>query len=214
MCNILKKIHCLLNGTRKIDFLAPLLLRLYLAPVFIAAGLNKLTAFDSTVNWFGNAEWGLGLPFPLVMASLAVGAELVGGFMILIGLATRYMAVPMMVTMLVAIFSVHWSSGWFAIAPSDPDTSMAKPLAAVGIPAAEASLKNSAEVGKRLGAARGILKEHGHYNWLTEKGNFVVLNNGIEFAATYFIMLLVLFFQGAGRYLSVDYWVLRRFAPA
>ena len=38
-----------------------------------------------------------------------------------------------------------------------------------------------------------------------------LLKNGIEFAATYFIMLLVLFFTGAGRYLSVDYWIDRRF---
>ena len=55
-----------------------------------------------------------------------------------------------------------------------------------------------------------ILREHGNYPWLTEKGNLVVLNNGIEFAATYFIMLLVLFFYGAGRYLSLDYWFARR----
>ncbi len=38
----------------------------------------------------------------------------------------------------------------------------------------------------------------------------MVLNNGVEFAATYFIMLLVLFFIGGGRYLSVDYWIARR----
>jgi putative oxidoreductase len=37
-----------------------------------------------------------------------------------------------------------------------------------------------------------------------------VLNNGIEFAATYFIMLLALFFIGAGRYVSLDYWIARR----
>ncbi|MGB5096622.1 MAG: hypothetical protein WBN82_01805 [Porticoccaceae bacterium] len=45
---------------------------------------------------------------------------------------------------------------------------------------------------------------------LAEKGNFVVLNNGIEFAATYFIMLLSLFFSGGGRYVSLDYWLARR----
>jgi uncharacterized membrane protein YphA (DoxX/SURF4 family) len=46
---------------------------------------------------------------------------------------------------------------------------------------------------------------------LTSSGNFVVLNNGIEFSATYFIMLLALFFTGAGRYASVDYWIRRKF---
>lgn len=199
--------HSWLNATRKLDFVAPLLLRLYLAPIFIAAGLTKMAGFENTVAWFGNPDWGLGLPFPWLMAFLATATELVGGFLLLFGLATRYIAVPLMVTMLVAAFAVHWDDGWFAIAPSDPSTSMAKPLAAVGFPGAEASLANSEEVGQRLDAARSILREHGNYNWLTGKGSLVVLNNGIEFAATYFIMLLSLFFTGAGRYLSIDYWI-------
>ena len=203
------RIHDLLDATRKLDFLAPLLLRLFLSIVFISAGWNKAAGFESTVAWFGNPDWGLGLPFPAVMAFLATGAELVGGIFLLFGLATRYFAVPLMITMLVAALSVHWDNGWFAIAPSNPQTSMAQPLAAIGVPAAERSLDNSAEVGKRLDAAKGLLREHGQYRWLTEKGNFVILNNGIEFGATYFIMLLVLFFHGAGRYVSLDYWIAR-----
>lgn len=204
-------IHDLLDATRKWDFLAPLLIRIFLSIVFISAGWTKIVSFDSTVAWFGNPDGGLGLPFPAVMAFLATGAELVGGFLLLAGLATRYFAVPLMITMLVAAFSVHWDNGWFAIAPSNPHTSMARPLAAIGLPAARASLENSVEVGKRLSAARNLLRENGHYGWLTEKGNFVILNNGIQFAAIYFIMLLVLFFQGAGRFLSLDDWIARRF---
>ena len=41
------------------------------------------------------------------------------------------------------------------------------------------------------------------YN-VTETGNFVVSNNGMEWAITYFVMLLALFFIGAGK-LSVDH---------
>lgn len=209
ICSLGLKIHQILNQSRKADFLAPLLLRLFLAPVFISAGLTKLSGFDNTVAWFGNPDWGLGLPFPMFLAFLAMATEIVGGFLLLFGLATRYIAVPLMITMLVAIFAVHWQDGWFAIAPSNPQTSMAQPLAAVGFPGAEQSLANSEEVGVRLSRARSILREHGNYNWLTEKGSLVVLNNGIEFAATYFIMLLSLFFTGAGRYLSLDYWLCR-----
>ncbi|WP_461481378.1 HvfX family Cu-binding RiPP maturation protein [Porticoccus sp.] len=208
--NIIKssrKLHQWLNLTRHLDYLAPLLLRLFLAPVFLSAGLTKLAAFDSTVAWFGNQDWGLGLPLPWLMAFLATAVELLGGFLLLFGLATRYIAIPLMITMLVAIFSVHWDNGWFAIAPSNPDTSMAQPLAAVSIGAAEHSLANSAEVGVRLKEARDILYQYGDYDRLTEKGNFVILNNGIEFAATYFIMLLSLFFTGAGRLVSLDYWL-------
>ncbi|MEQ9394319.1 HvfX family Cu-binding RiPP maturation protein [Haliea sp.] len=204
---LLTRSRDLLDRSRGIDFLAPLFLRLFLAPVFISAGLTKMMGFESTVAWFGNPDWGLGLPLPWLMAFLATATELIGGFLLLFGLATRFIAIPLMITMLVAIFTVHWQDGWFAIAPSDPSTSMAAPLAAVGFPGAEASLANSEEVAKRLTAARGLLREHGNYSWLTEKGSLVVLNNGIEFGATYFIMLLALFFSGAGRFISVDYWI-------
>lgn len=200
-----------LEDFRGLDFLAPLALRLYLAPVFIAAGLNKLNSFESTARWFGNPEWGLGLPFPEVLVALAAGVELLGGLLLVVGLAVRWVSVPLMVTMLVAIFAVHWNNGWFAIAPSNPQTSMAAPLAEIGIPSARESLENSRQVSERLERAKAILREHGNYGWLTQKGNFVVLNNGIEFAVTYLVMLLVLFFHGAGRFLSLDYWIRERF---
>lgn len=193
----------------RLDWLAPLLIRLFLAPVFIAAGLHKALNFEEIVNWFGHPEWGLGLPFPALMAFLATTAELVGGVLILFGALTRLTSIPLIITMLVAIFSVHWQHGWFAIAPSNPDTSVAKPLALLGIDAAQASLENSEEVGKRLARARTILQDHGNYSWLTERGRFVVLNNGIEFGVTYLIMLMALLFTGPGRFVSVDYWLAR-----
>lgn len=197
-----------------LDGLAPLLFRLYLAPVLIAAGLHKFQNFEDIAAWFGNPDWGLGLPFPEFMTVLAAGTELIGGVLLLVGLAVRWASIPLMFTMLVAIFTVHWQNGWFAIAPGNPDTSTAKVLADIGIPAARESLENSEAVGKRVAAARSILQEHGNYDWLTEKGNFVVLNNGIEFAATYFIMLLSLMFTGAGRFFSIDYWLARKWLSA
>jgi putative oxidoreductase len=56
-----------------------------------------------------------------------------------------------------------------------------------------------------------VLQENANYRWITEKGNLVILNNGIEFSITYFIMLLALFFSGGGRYFSVDYWLDKSF---
>jgi len=61
-----------------------------------------------------------------------------------------------------------------------------------------------------LSKAKDILREHGNYDWLTEYGNFVVSNSGIEWAATYFIMLLALFFTGAGK-ASLDHVIASRF---
>ena len=185
----------LLDTTRRLDFLAPLALRLYLVPVFWIAGTNKIGGFDNVVEWFGNAEWGLGLPFPLLMASLAVAAEIGGSVALLLGFMTRWFSIPLMITMLVAAFGVHWPNGWQAIA--DPNS----PFPPADIDGAVA----------RLERARDILREHGNYDWLTESGNFVVSNNGMEWAITYFVMLLALFFIGGGRYVSADYWLSRRF---
>ncbi|MEE9160771.1 MAG: AraC family transcriptional regulator, partial [Gammaproteobacteria bacterium] len=36
-------------------------------------------------------------------------------------------------------------------------------------------------------------------------------NNGVEFAATYFIMLLALLVIGGGKYASLDYWLAKKF---
>ena len=67
------------------DGIPLLLLRLYLAPVMIQAGWNKASSFDSIVDWFGNDDYGLGLPMPFVMAFLATAAVLVGGVLLLLG---------------------------------------------------------------------------------------------------------------------------------
>jgi len=179
------------------DGIPLLLLRLYLAPVMIQAGWNKASSFDSIVDWFGNDDYGLGLPMPLVMAFLATAAELVGGVLLLLGALTRLVSIPLMVTMIVAMVSVHAENGWLAIADASSWLADGTILLNENIMAAP----------EKLAAAKSLLQEHGHYDWLTSSGNFVVLNNGIEFAATYFIMLLVLFIYGGGRFFSVDFYV-------
>lgn len=42
------------------DFIAPLLLRLYLVPVLWMAGSKKIANFSDTAAWFGDEQWGLG----------------------------------------------------------------------------------------------------------------------------------------------------------
>lgn len=185
----------ILGRLQPLDGLAPLALRLYLVPVFWMAGTHKVADFDGIVDWFGNADYGLGLPFPFLMALLATGTEVIGAVLLLLGLATRWIAIPLMVTMLVAAFAVHAPNGWQAIADA-------------GAPFANERVMEAPE---KLERARSILQEHGHYEWLTSSGDFVILNNGMEFAVTYFVMLLALFFLGGGRYVSVDYWLARRF---
>jgi len=185
----------LLDRTRSLDFLAPLALRLYLVPIFWMAGNKKLADMDSIIQWFGNPDWGLGLPFPEVMAWAATLTEVGGAILLLVGFAVRWISIPLMVTMVVAAVTVHLPNGWLAIAEATG------PFAT---PRTEGAIE-------RLEVARQLLQEHGNYDWLTQNGSIVILNNGIEFAATYFIMLLVLFFIGGGRYFSMDYWIRRAF---
>ncbi|MGB0204465.1 MAG: DoxX family protein [Neptuniibacter sp.] len=189
--NFANRLQDVLNSTRCADGIAPLLLRLYLAPVFLQAGWNKLSHFEDTAAWFGNPEWGLGLPMPEVMAALAAGTEFIGGILLIVGLAVRWISIPLMITMLVAAFAVHWENGWLAIA--DGGSWLAN--------------ERVMEAQERLAAAKSILQEHGNYSWLTGRGSVVILNNGIEFAITYFVMLLSLFFTGAGRFVSFDYFI-------
>ena len=62
MNSMFNKLYDLLGTTRSLDFLAPLALRLYLAPVFWMAGTQKLGSMESTIEWFGNPDW----PWPAV----------------------------------------------------------------------------------------------------------------------------------------------------
>ena len=209
MIGFLNGMQNLLDKTRTIDFLAPLALRLYLVPIFWMAGTRKLEnagldCYNSAagcslvpkqdiIDWFGNPDWGLGLPFPEVMAYLASYTEYFGAILLLIGLAVRWISIPLMVTMVVAAVSVHLPNGWLAIAAGDGLFATERTQGAI----------------ERLDMAKAILQEEANYNWITENGGLVILNNGIEFAATYFIMLLALFFIGAGRYFSLDDWIAR-----
>ena len=211
MIGLLNFFQNLLDKTRAVDFLAPLALRLYLVPVFWMAGTKKLenAGLDclsndaggcsfmpkqDIIDWFGNPEWGLGLPYPELMAFLASYTEYFGAILLLLGLAVRWISIPLLVTMVIAATTVHLQNGWSAIAEGSGIFATARSEGAI----------------ERLDKAKEILQEHGNYSWLTENGSFVVLNNGIEFAATYFIMLLALLFMGAGKYFSADYWIARR----
>ncbi len=184
-----------------VDFIGPLLLRIYIVPVFWVASNNKWNPFDSdssldsVIQWFGNTEWGLGLPFPTLMAYMAWGTEYFGAILLALGLATRWISIPLMFTMIVAVVTVHLENGWQAV------HDLSSPYASA----------NAGEALERLSRAKDILKENGNYDWLTEHGNIIASNNGIEWAATYFIILLALFVTGGGKFVSVDYWLVKKF---
>ena len=175
----------------RFDFIALLAIRLYLLPVLYEGAQSKVLGFSNTVAWFAasHAQGGLDLPFPTLLAFLATSTEVAGLILIALGLFTRLIAIPMIVVMSVASMMVHWSHGWLAIA------------------------SNNMESAQRMSSFIHWLSINfpGRYNYITELGDPVILNNGIEFSTTYFIMLLILFFYGGGRYISCDYWLKKKF---
>ncbi|CAH9055424.1 hypothetical protein PSECIP111951_01238 [Pseudoalteromonas holothuriae] len=222
LCTLYKTYSSIVSKMRFLDGAPALILRLIVAPVMIIAGYNKLNIANSEVSfpsrlladenvvaWFGNEQWGLGLPLPDLLAFLAGWSEFLGGWLLLIGLLTRLVSIPLLFTMFIAATTVHWDNGWFSVAPSNPQTSAAQVFDWFGVPAAQQSLENSEQVALRLDRIKALVDTHGYPDYLYEKGSVVILNNGIEFAAIYFAMLLSLLFTGGGRFVSVDHWLKR-----
>lgn len=174
------------------DYLVLLSIRLFLIPVIYVGAHSKVVGFAGTVEWFGApvAEGGLNLPFPELLAFLAAATEVLGCICIALGLFTRVMSIPMIFMMSVASAMVHWKHGWDAIATGSMESTI------------------------RLNGFIEWLSVNfpGRYNYITELGDPVMLNNGMEFAATYFVMLLVLLVYGGGRYVSLDYWLRKPFS--
>lgn len=168
---------------KSIEDVAPLLFRLLLAYVFYGAAMQKVGGIENVAFWFES----LGIPFATLNAYLATGTEFLGFILLFLGLGTRFISVALVFVLLVAMFTVHIDNGWLVIGSSAAD----------------------AEVAKRLEMATEILKEYGNYEWLTERGSFVVLQNGIENIITYIAMLLALIATGPGR-LSMDALIERK----
>jgi putative oxidoreductase len=85
-------------------WLSPPIARLTVGLVFFQSGWGKLNDLDTVTNYFTE----LGLPNPAFQARLASSAEFVCGGLLLLGLATRFAVVPLIVTMCVAIRTALW----------------------------------------------------------------------------------------------------------
>ncbi|WP_076410766.1 DoxX family protein [Shewanella sp. UCD-KL12] len=94
---------------------ATLALRIPIGIIFMAHGAQKLFGWFGGYGLEGTGQWmdSIGLGPGYLMALLAGSSEFFGGLMILIGLAVRPTAAVLAFTMLIAIFSVHFSNGLF-----------------------------------------------------------------------------------------------------
>jgi putative oxidoreductase len=94
----------------------PLALRAPVGIIFAAHGAQKLFGWfggyglEGTGQFFGS----IGLNPGYLMALLAGAAEFFGGLALVVGLLVRPAAAALAFAMLVAVFAVHWSKGFFA----------------------------------------------------------------------------------------------------
>ncbi len=169
---------------RFLDFLPPLLLRLFLAPLLWVSGSNLLGLFSSAdFIWFNPFTWvnldnpvfeataaGLAhLPFVgeglATLVGMSIGwLEVVGAFLLFIGFAVRWVSLPLLaLTVLTAIVALNGESV--------------------------------------IAALKSLLNNHGYTD---------MSGTAFSKALVYFIMILTLFFMGAGRFFSVDWFLYRK----
>jgi len=95
---------------RLAPIIPPLALRLILAWEFGEAGYQKLIGD----NWF--ADLTFPFPFNLLPSDISWGMatffELAGAMALVLGLATRFFTLSLMILTVVAITSVHWPEHW------------------------------------------------------------------------------------------------------
>jgi putative oxidoreductase len=91
---------------------APLPLRLIVGYGFVAHGLAKL---EKGPEHFVAIVQAIGTPMPHLMAWLTIIVELLGGIAILAGACVALASIPMVIVLLVAIFTVHFQFGFTSI---------------------------------------------------------------------------------------------------
>ena len=89
-----------------LTWLAPLAVRITVGIVFMGTGWTKLTHLPQITKNFT----ALGIPAPEIVTPFVSGVEFVGGVLLLLGLLTRFAAVPPMIVMVVAIISAQWEN--------------------------------------------------------------------------------------------------------
>ena len=84
------------------SWIPALLARLFIGYFFLETGWAKIHNLDSFAMRF--AEWGI--PHPAFNAALSAYTEFLGGALTMLGLGMRFVSIPMIINMVVAIVSV------------------------------------------------------------------------------------------------------------
>ena len=88
---------------RRLDFLAPLVGRITLGVLFVSTGWGKVHSLAKVTAFFTD----LGIPAPGLNAHFVSFLELIGGALLVVGLGSRLVALPLMGSMAVAILTAQ-----------------------------------------------------------------------------------------------------------
>jgi len=108
--NILQKYYNTISQIEKARFIPLLFIRLVLAYGFYKPAAMKWQDINGIAEWFESID----IPAPLLNAYMAAGTETLGVILLTLGLGTRFISIPLIITMLVAIKTVHLSNGFEA----------------------------------------------------------------------------------------------------
>jgi len=77
---------------------------------FYEPAMQKWSDISSVAVWFES----IGIPLPPLNAYMAASTELIGVILLTLGLFTRFISIPLMIIMVVAITTVHLTHGFAA----------------------------------------------------------------------------------------------------
>jgi len=97
-----------IEGTGKLQDVPLLLFRIVLAIGFYEPAMMKLKNLSGVAEWFGSMNY----PLPMVSASLSMVTEVSGILLLVLGLGTRLISLPMMFIMVIASLTVHLPNGF------------------------------------------------------------------------------------------------------
>ena len=97
-----RRIDAGLGLADSLDWLAPLLMRIYFGYFWAETGWGKLHNLDA----FARRFTGWGIPYPHFSALLSAYTEWIGGILLMLGLFTRLVSIPLMFNMFVALVTV------------------------------------------------------------------------------------------------------------
>lgn len=168
---------------RVFDFLAPLAIRLFMAPLLWVSGVKHLGLFSSPdfilwnpMTWVNKEAIsqsiasigtiaGLGLT-PEMLVIVIGGVEIIGAILLILGFAVRWVTLALLILVVL-----------------------------------EALLTVTA-TGSLFGSLKQLVMTHGYTD---------ITSNQLEVYVAYFIMLLALFFMGPGRWVSLDWFIFKHF---